>query len=94
MNITACLSCNELFDRTNQHKICIKCDTKEHFNVSYYTNVCEYLGNKLGLSEHWMSNEQDFLCNKVPNELIATGYGNQVLNWLEVRLDLVDGAGL
>lgn len=56
--------------------------------------MCEYLGSKLGLSEHWMSNEQDFLCNKVPNELIATGYGNQVLNWLEVRLGLEEGEGL
>jgi hypothetical protein len=55
--------------------------------------VVSYLGYKLGVTESWFNESQDFLFGKTPTEIVLEGEGKILIEWLEERLGLRPGVG-
>lgn len=57
-------------------------------NTHDQTVIIAYLAEKLGVDENWFVTKQDFLFDATPQQVVADGYGDHLIEWLEGRLGL------
>ncbi len=55
------------------------------------TIIINYLASKLGLDESWYTTQCDFLFDRTPEETLLSGHGDELIEWLEVRVGLKPG---
>lgn len=53
--------------------------------------IVAYLGYKLGVSDTWHLEPQEFLFGKTPMQIIGEGDGKILIEWMEERLGLRKG---